>query len=212
MGLPRLTIFPSYISKKGQDKEELARPYLDAAANEGKDRVVLIGIAQEKASVWRSWPRKGQEKARHPHMDWAREMAFINHFYFYLWDTEWEGAFWKTNSYAPYPIWLWLNGHEWAKRQLEKAGVGYEALDNGFRTCRDAAALQKTCERLGPAAVQSFLGRWWRRLPSPFTEADVRAGYGYQMAFRQFEVSDTCVFDRPQAGRMWAAGLRFGEQ
>ena len=93
----------------------------------------------------------------------------------------------------PYPIWLWLNGHEWAKRQLEKAGVGYEALDNGFRTCRDAAALQKTCERLGPAAVQSFLERWWRRLPSPFTEADVRAGYGYQMAFRQFEVSDTCV-------------------
>ena len=61
----------------------MARPYLEAAANEGKDRVVLIGIAQEKASVWRSWPRKGQEKARHPHMDWGREMAFINHFYFY---------------------------------------------------------------------------------------------------------------------------------
>ena len=136
-------------------------------------------------------------------MDWGREMAFINHFYFYLWDAEWGGAFWKTNAYAPYPIWLWLNGHEWAKRQLEKAGIGYEALDNGFRTCRDASVLQKTCERLGPAAVQSFLGRWWRRLPSPFTEADVRAGYGYEMAFRQFEVSDTCVFDRPQAGRMW---------
>jgi hypothetical protein len=53
-------------------------------------------------------------------MDWAREMAFINHFYFCLWDAEWGGAFWKTNAYAPYPIWLWLNGHEWAKRQLEK--------------------------------------------------------------------------------------------
>jgi hypothetical protein len=36
----------------------------------------------------------------HPHMDWGREMAFINHFYFYLWDAEWGGAFWKTNSYA----------------------------------------------------------------------------------------------------------------
>src|ERR1700736_3073875 len=60
--------------KKGQVKEEIARPYLEAAAREGKDRVVLIGIAQEKASVWRSWPRKGQEKARHPHMDWGREM------------------------------------------------------------------------------------------------------------------------------------------
>ena len=153
--------------KKGQNKEEVARPYLEAAAREGNDQVVLIGIAQEKASVWRSWPSKGQEKARHPHMDWGREMAFINHFYFYLWDEEWGGAFWKTNAYAPWPIWLWLNGHEWAKRQLERVGIGYEALDNGFRACRDAAELQKTCERLGPAAVQSFFARWCRRLPIP---------------------------------------------
>jgi hypothetical protein len=193
--------------KKGEKKEETARPYLEAAAREGKDRVVLIGMAQEKASVWRSWPRKGQEKARHPHMDWGREMAFINHFYFYLWDSEWGAAFWKTNAYAPFPIWLWLNGHEWAKRQLEKAGVDYEALDNGFRTCRDPTALQKICDRLGPGAVQSFFGRWWRRLPSPFTEADLHAGYGYEMSFRQFEVADTCVFDRPPAGRMWFEGV-----
>ena len=40
-------------------------------------------------------------------------------------------------------------------------------------------------------------------LPSPFTQADWRAGYVYELAFRQFEVSDTSVFDRPQAGRMW---------
>ena len=46
-----------------------------------------------------------------------------------------------------------------------------------------------------------------RRLPSPFTEADRGAGYRYEMAFRQFEVSDTCVFDRPQAGRMWFEGV-----
>jgi hypothetical protein len=110
--------------QKGQNKEEVARPYLEAAAREGKDRVVLIGIAQEKASVRRSWPRKGQEKTAHPHMDWGREMAYINHFYFYLWDCEWGGAFWKTNAYAPFPIWLWLNGHEWAKR-FEKARIAY---------------------------------------------------------------------------------------
>ena len=97
--------------KKGENKEKIARPYIEAAAREGKEGVVLIGIAQEKASVWRSWPRKGQEKKPHPHMDWGREMSYINHFYFYLWDSEWGGAFWKTNAYAPFPIWIWLNGH-----------------------------------------------------------------------------------------------------
>ena len=193
--------------KKGENKEKIARPYIEAAAREGKEGVVLIGIAQEKASVWRSWPRKGQEKKPHPHMDWGREMSYINHFYFYLWDSEWGGAFWKTNAYAPFPIWLWLNGHEWAKRQLEKAGIGYEALDNGFRSCEDPVALQKICDRLGPGAMKSFFWRWIARLPCPFTEADFQAGYIYDLSFRQFEVSDTCVFDRPQAGRMWFEGV-----
>ena len=87
--------------EKGQNKEKVARPFLEAAAQEGKEKVVLIGIAQEKASAWRSWKRKGQEKAAHPHMEWGRQMVYINHFYFYLWDSDWGGAFWKTNAYAP---------------------------------------------------------------------------------------------------------------
>ena len=48
--------------------------------------------------------------------------------------------------------------------------------------------------------MKSFFWRWQRRLPSPFTRADLRAGYVYELAFRQFEISDTRVFDRPAAG------------
>jgi hypothetical protein len=193
---------------KGECQEEIARPFLDkAAAQGGAGRVALIGIAQEKAPVWRSWKAKGQEHAAHPHMEWGRQMAYINHFYFYLWDPEWGAAFWKTNAYAPYPIWLWLNGHTWAQRQCVKAGIGYTGLDNGFASCEDPVALQRICDRLGPGAVKSFFWRWVRRLPSPFTAADMRAGYVYELAFRQFEISDTRVFDRPAAGRAFFEGV-----
>src|SRR5215472_4833140 len=54
---------------KGEKKEEIARPYIEAAAAGGKGAVALIGIAQEKASVWRSWPARGQRGAAHPHME-----------------------------------------------------------------------------------------------------------------------------------------------
>lgn len=193
---------------KGENKEAVARPLIAAAAKAGgSGRCVLVGICQEKALVWRSWKKAGQEHLAHPHMEWKREMAFINHFYFYLWDPDWGGAFWKTNAYAPYPVWLWLNGHEWAKRQLEKAGVAYQALDNGFRSCDNPARLQRLCDRLGPGAVKNFFWRWQLRLPSPFTTADRRAGYVYELAFRQFEVSDTRVFTRPQAGRAFFEGI-----
>jgi hypothetical protein len=127
-----------------RSRGRLSRPRpLRAAA------VVLIGIAQEKASAWRSWPARGQRGSGHPHMEWGRQMVFINHFYFCLWDAEWGGAFWKTNAYAPWPVWIWLNGHEWA-RQLAKGGIGYTALDNGFASCEDPALLQRLCDRLGP--------------------------------------------------------------
>ncbi|HSR68468.1 MAG TPA: hypothetical protein VLU25_11045 [Acidobacteriota bacterium] len=96
---------------------------------------------------------------------------------------------------------------EWAKQQLEKAGIGYLSLDNGFRRCDDPDALQEICDRLGPGAVKSFFWKWLQRLPSPFDAEDWRAGIVYDLAFRQFEVSDTCVFDRPQAGRMFFEGV-----
>lgn len=194
--------------KKGENKEERVRPLLSEAAQQGGEgRVVLIGAAQERASAWRSWKAKGQEQAAHPHMEWGRQMAYINHYYFYLWDPEWGPTFWKTNAYAPFPIWLWLNGHEWAKRQMEKVDIAYEALDNGFLSCADPETLQRRCDELGSDDVHDFFQRWSSRLPSPFTKADLAAGYGYDLAFRQFEVSDTSIFDRPQAGRAWFEGV-----
>ncbi len=39
------------------------------------------------------------------------------------------------------------------------------------------------------------------------TADDLGSGYVYELAFRQFEVSDTRVFDRPQAGRAFFEGL-----
>jgi hypothetical protein len=192
---------------KGENKEQIARPYIEAAAAGGASAVALIGIAQEKAVVWRSWPAQGQRGKAHPHMEWGRQMAFVNHYYFYVWDAEWGPAFWKTNAYAPWPVWIYLNGHEWAKRQLAKAGVAFTELDNGFASCADPALLQRLCDRLGPGAVTSFFWRWQRRLPSPLTRDDLRAGYVYDLAFRQFEVSDTRVFARPAAGRAFFEGL-----
>jgi hypothetical protein len=70
---------------KGEGKEAVARPLLEAAEREGvAGTVVLVGIAQEKTPVWRSWKAKGQEHLPHPHMEWGRLMAVVSHFYLYL--------------------------------------------------------------------------------------------------------------------------------
>jgi hypothetical protein len=40
-------------------------------------------------------------------------------------------------SYAPYAIKVYLNGHEWVKKQLTRAGIPFECLDNGFKSYQD---------------------------------------------------------------------------
>jgi hypothetical protein len=86
-------------------------------------------------------------------------------------------AFWKCCCYAPYPVWLCLNGHEWAKRQAAQAGLAFETLDNGFRSAADAEALAAICARLGARDVWASFRRWERLLPSPLAEEDRRRGY-----------------------------------
>ncbi len=55
----------------------------------------------------------------------------------------------KFSSYFPYIARIYLNGHEYAKRQLEKAGIAFEALDNGIRRCRDYEIFPLVCTRCG---------------------------------------------------------------
>ena len=122
-------------------------------------------------------------------------------YYFYLWDDDFGPAFVKVCAYFPYPMKIWVNGHEWAKRQATKAGIGFTELSNGFATCADPAALQAICDRLGPGAIRVFAERWWSILPLPLTEHDRAAGYWWELSMRQVETSRTLVFDAPRRAR-----------
>jgi hypothetical protein len=161
--------------KRHERKEDVARSYFQRAERDGRFGVVLIGVAQEQASAWRGWREGGNDA--HPHFECGRQSVFVNHYYYIIRDREWGASFVKTNAYAPYPVWLWLNGHEWAKRQAEQRGVQFDTLDNGFRSCADGGALAAICGSLSDRDAHDFFARWMRALPSPFTTAE-RSRYG----------------------------------
>ena len=182
-------------------KEDVAREHMQKAQQDGRTGVVMLGIAQEKAFAWRGWRDGGHDA--HPHFAFGRQAVFVNHFYWYILDPQWGPSFVKTNAYAPYPVWVYLNGHEWAKRQAAQQGVAFTALDNGFARCENPEGLAEICNGLSERDIFAFFDRWMRDvLPSPFTAAE-RGRYRYRLSVRQIELSDTRVFDRPQAGRAW---------
>ncbi len=166
-----------------------------------RDEVVFIGVAQEKA---RAFSGRKREKKGYVGFEYQRNKSvYVNHYYFYIDDEDFGPVFIKICSYAPWGIKVCINGHEWAKRQMEKAGVKLETLDNGFRSCDDPKRLQDICDALGPDHIDQFFRKWLRRIPLPLTPEDRVSGYDWELSMWQVEVSLTQVFDRPLCGRQF---------
>lgn len=185
--------------RKGQRKDEVMAEHL--ARFDKPEGVVLLGKAQEKTPVFRTEKRRNPETGKsYPWI--VRSTAMIHHYYWYCLDRDFGPFFLKFASYFPYNAKLCLNGHEYAKCQLRREGIGFQALDNGFVCCEDPERLQTICEQMGAEQIDGLLRRWLSRLPHPFTSPDREAGYRYDISILQAEFSLTQVLDRPLHGRV----------
>jgi hypothetical protein len=184
---------------KNDRKIEVMRRHLAAQEATGRSGVAAIGVAQEFQNVFAATQRQGGNGL--PWFSFTKADRRVTCLYFYLWDADFGPAFIKICAYFPYPVKVWVNGHEWAKRQCVQAGVGFSALSNGFASCDEPNRLQAICDRLGPGAIGVFFQRWMSVLPLPLTEHDRQAGYWWELSMRQIEISRTLVFDAPRHAR-----------
>jgi hypothetical protein len=181
----------------GEEKDETARAHL---AKFGKrSGVVLIGKAQEKTS---GYTARRKEQGKRVWFDYSRRDVFVTHYYFYILDEAFGLFFIKVCTYFPFDVKVCFNGHEWAKQQLRKDGIGFEALRNGFLSCEDPARLQKICRQLNAEKIQALFDRWVEQIPWPLNAKQRAAGYQHQLSIWQMEVSRTQVFRDPEQG--WA--------
>jgi hypothetical protein len=192
--------------KAGERKADVMSPYLQAAAAAGRSQVVAIGCAQEFQHVWTA-RRRDTDPGMCPQFSFTKEQRRVSVFYVYIFDERMGPGFIKICTYFPYPVKVWVNGHEWAKRQALAAGIGFTELSNGFASCDDPAGLQQICDRFGPGAVQVWFERWMARLPLPLTPADRDAGFWWELSMRQIETSRTLVFDADVHARAFFEAL-----
>jgi hypothetical protein len=183
-----------------QRKDDLAKQFL--AKSDGKEAVLFVGKAQEKAPVFRTEKRLVPQTGKtYPWI--VRSTAMVNHYYFYCVDEDFGPFFLKYCGYFPYTAKLCINGHEYLKRQLAKEGIGFEALDNGILSCQNPQHMQQIADELSAEKIRDLLAKWQSRLPYPYTQEDTDAGYQYQISIYQAEFSLTQVLDRPLTGRQF---------
>jgi hypothetical protein len=179
--------------KADQRKADVMRPYFEQAARVGTSTVVALGRAQEFAPVWTA-TKRDTDPGSCPQFSFTKQYRPVLMFYVYIWDERMGPGFIKICSYFPYQIKVWVNGHEWAKRQAIAAGIGFTELDNGFAATTDPAELQAICDAFGPGTVQVWFERWMARLPLPLSTVDRDAGFWWELSMRQVETSRTLVF------------------
>lgn len=191
---------PVITFEKGRRKDEVAAEM--RARYPHREGVVFIGKAQEKCAVYRT-EKRHNPKTNSSYAWIVKSTALVNHYYFYCVDENFGPFFLKFCSYFPYNAKLCLNGHEYAKRQLDRENISYQALDNGIQTCANPKRLRAICDGLSADQIDALLRKWLQRLPHPFSARDRQAGYLYQISILQIELSLTQVLDRPVRGRIF---------
>src|SRR6266516_1969514 len=128
---------PWVIFRKGDRKLDVMRPYLEAAEKAGRSEVVAIGEAREFQWVFDATRKEGPDGV--PWFRFYRTERLVTCYYFYIHDRRAGPAFIKVCAYAPYPVKVWLNGHEIARRAALAEGIAVTPLANGFAATSDPA-------------------------------------------------------------------------
>ena len=122
---------PWVVFRKGDRKLEVIRPYLDAAEEAGQCKVVAIAEAREFQWVFDATKKDGPDGV--PWFRFYRTERLVTCYYFYIHDRRIGPAFIKVCCYAPYPVKVWCNGHEIARRAALAEGIAVTPLANGWQ-------------------------------------------------------------------------------
>ena len=176
----------TYIPSLNVRKEELAhKQQKESGVKEG-----LIGVwsCVESCNTFRSTydPSKTYPSLRF-------DKGKCKHLYYYFDDPTYGFMSVRLQTWAPYEIQIALNGREWLRRSLDKAGCGYYVNGNKFLHIDDYKLAQDFLD----AQVSTDFGKLLKGfLPAVFPRMSdvIGPGLSYYWTFWQTEVAKDYIF------------------
>jgi hypothetical protein len=178
----------------GERKHQIADDYLPKDPKQTGIFLVLVGRAP--APVWHV-RRFGQGG-----MDLTRPIAYVNHYYFHIWDKEWGHVTIRMCGHAPFGALVMLNGHEYVAQGAAAEGIRHRKEDNCFTELADAPGLQQVADTLRLQGATGRLAevceRWLYRCLCFALDSDdqKRTHFRYGLSIFQMEYSRNFLFKR----------------
>lgn len=171
----------------GESKEDLARAI---AEEEGiTEGLICVFSCVEPC---KSFSVRGNRETHRLEVVYAPRKCL--YFYFYFIDPEFGFMHVRLQSWFPFEIQVYINGHEWLAHQMDRHGIKYERYDNSFTYIEDLETAQKLSEELAHREWACVLNVFARRL-NPILLTIKEAGFGeYYWVADQCEVATDVMF------------------
>jgi hypothetical protein len=143
------------------------------------------------------------------------QKRLVNLYYFYLNDADCGRMFLRLCPYFPFHLRVWMNGHNWLARRLEKEGIAFDKRDNLFLDCANPQRLQELSDAFAPEDMRGPVENWVGRLLPFFSAAEREQGYRHLLYMTQMEYCHNLLFHRRAAApklleRLMDAGRGLG--
>jgi hypothetical protein len=172
-----------------QSKEELARDI--ALRDKVREGLVCVFSCLETCRTFRL--RYGQGRPR-----LTPDLRRCTVLYYFWMDPDFGLIHIKLHTWLPLTCQVYVNGHSWLERQLQKHGIGYQAVDNTFVRIDNLAAAQRLADRFLQRKWPRWLTAWARRVnplmadilhypngdPMPYYWVTDQAEYATDVMFR----------------------------
>jgi hypothetical protein len=114
--------------------------------------------------------------------------------YYYFLDPEFGRIHVRIETWFPFTIQIYVNGHDWLAQQLAKRRAGFVQQDNCFLELDDPSAAQRIADRFFSLAWKSRLNRWAKQANPLLKEVPWLRAMEYRWVIDQFEYSTDVLF------------------
>lgn len=186
-GRPYMYLASATTQASGQSKEGLAR---EIAKRDGVQQGLICVLAV--LELCGSFDVRGNHETHKKEVVYRQRKCL--HFYFYYIDPEFGFMHVRLESWFPFQIQVYINGHEWLARQMDKQGIAYEQYDNCFVRIADPSAAQKLCEDFAHRKWERVLDAFAGRLNPHLATIEQLGFKGYYWVIDQSEIATDVMF------------------
>jgi len=164
------------------DKEDKAR---DIAQKDNiTEGLICVISAMESSPTFKMIPSKDRPKLINTSIP---QLCL----YYYFMDKEFGMMHIRIQTWLPFTVQIYINGHEWLARQMTKADMQYLQQDNCFVEIKDMKGAQDLADKFQRIDWISLLSSWARQVnPLP----DKQFPQSYYWSLDQVEYSTDIIF------------------